>query len=164
MASPQHCPSPRSSQGKLSGSVLRQLDLISVKHARPPANSHSSSRVVVWAPPLACCAGCGAVRVVVRRCRLREDPSGGPLDALRRRGTRLRLVAARHGTGLVTVEINYQVSDSGCVVTVRGTGVASLAPRTRIRETDSTHGGRRTLNVASPSHFAWLLIAPRHNI
>ena len=60
-------------------------------------------------------------------------------------------------------EINYQVSDSGCVVTVRDTGVASLAPRTRIRETDSTHGGRRTLNVASPSHFAWLLIAPRHN-
>eukprot|EP01046_Picozoa_sp_COSAG06_P066094 COSAG06_NODE_16523_length_996_cov_3.587514_1_plen_59_part_10 len=43
------------------------------------------------------------------------------------------------------VQINYQVSDSGCVVTVRDTGVASLAPRTRIRETDSTHGGRRTL-------------------
>jgi hypothetical protein len=60
-------------------------------------------------------------------------------------------------------EINYQVSDSGCVVTVRDTGVASLAPRTRIRETDSAHGGRLTLNVASPSHFTWLLIAPRHN-
>jgi len=42
--------------------------------------------------------------VAVRRCRLREDPSGGPLDALRRRGTRLRLVAARHGTGLVTAD------------------------------------------------------------
>jgi hypothetical protein len=47
--------------------------------------------------------------------------------------------------GLWFVEVNYQVSDSGCVVTVRDTGVASLAPRTRIRETD---GGRRTLNVA----------------
>jgi hypothetical protein len=38
-------------------------------------------------------------------------------------------------------QISYQVSDSGCVVTVRDTGVASLAPRTRIRETD---GSRRT--------------------
>ena len=56
------------------------------------------------APPLARCAGCGAVRGAVRRCRLREDPSGGPLDALRRRGTRLRLAAARHGTGLVTAD------------------------------------------------------------
>ena len=55
-------------------------------------------------PPLARCAGFGAVRVAVRRCRLREDPSGGPLDALRRRGTRLRLAAARHGTGLVTAD------------------------------------------------------------
>ena len=60
-------------------------------------------------------------------------------------------------------QTNCQVSDSGCVVPVRDTGVASLAPRTRFRGTDSTHGGRRTLNVASPSQFAWLLIAPRHN-
>jgi hypothetical protein len=32
-------------------------------------------------------------------------------------------------------QTNCQVSDSGCVVTVRDTGVASLAPRTRFRET-----------------------------
>ena len=31
-------------------------------------------------------------------------PSGGPLDALRRRGTRLRPAAARHGVGLVAVD------------------------------------------------------------
>jgi hypothetical protein len=42
-------------------------------------------------------------------------------------------------------EITYQVADSGCVVTVRDTGVASLAPRTRIGETDSSSGGRRVL-------------------
>ena len=57
-------------------------------------------------------------------------------------------------------QTNCQVSDSGCVVTVRDTGVASLAPRTRIRETDSTHGGRRTLNCRFAKSFTWLLIAP----
>jgi hypothetical protein len=68
----------------------------------------------VRAPPLAHCVGFGAVRVAVRvavrRCRLREDPSRGPLDALRRRGTRLHLAAARHGTGLVTADVD-SVSD-----------------------------------------------------
>jgi|MEHZ01.6.fsa_nt_MEHZ011640302.1_2 hypothetical protein len=57
-------------------------------------------------------------------------------------------------------QTNCQVSDSGCVVPVRDTGVASLAPRTRFRETDSTHGGRRTLNCRFAKSFTWLLIAP----
>jgi hypothetical protein len=39
------------------------------------------------------------------------------------------------------------VSDSGCVVTVCDTGVASLAPQNMDRETDSTHDGRRTLQI-----------------
>ena len=81
----------------------------------------------MWAPPLACCAGCGAVRVAVRRCRLREDPSGGPLDALRRRGTRLRLVAARHGTGLVTVDGARSTVTSGRGAPASATMIAPAA-------------------------------------
>ena len=57
-------------------------------------------------------------------------------------------------------ETNCQVSDSGCVVPVRDTGVASLAPRTRFGGTDSTHGGRPTLNCRFAKSFTWLLIAP----
>jgi hypothetical protein len=58
----------------------------------------------------------------------------------------------------MTIQINYQVSDSGCVVTVCDTGAASLSP--------PGHGSRRAAPTAAASPHVtrqlttWLRILP----
>ena len=46
-------------------------------------------------------------------------------------------------------QINYQVSDGGCVVTVCDTGAASLAPRTRIEGRDEKVTARSGIRVTA---------------
>jgi hypothetical protein len=54
-------------------------------------------------------------------------------------------------------ETNCQVSDSGCVVTVRDTGVASLAAQ----NTDQRDTADAELSICRlTKSFTWLLIAP----
>ena len=121
-------------------------------------------------PPLARCAGFGAVRVAVRRCRLREDPSGGPLDALRRRGTRLRLAAARHGTGLVTADGDIAArSEHRCHLWPRRSSLRDddrpgglSRPGGRVRGGCHASGPIRRFTRASPTrqsgrHREWIL-------
>ena len=57
------------------------------------------------------------------------------------------LALAVPGRLTLIYEINYQVSDSGCVVTVRDTGVASLAPQ-------NTDQRDRRRPPGSPCRFA----------
>ena len=57
-------------------------------------------------------------------------------------------------------ETNCQVSDSGCVVTVRDTGVASLAPQ-NTDQRDRPHPRRPPNSQCRlAKSFTWLLIAP----